>query len=160
MVERFLFAAPVVDVVALPQLGELGALCGQLVDQGGQVGGVGIGCEEAAQVGDAADGRMVPVGEKLAGRRVQEDVSDGVAAVLWPAADAGEQRQGLGVGGQDVAGPAQHVCGAGPDVFQEQAWSASAYRWACSSSSRRSAWARVSRTVLLGLVSLPCSRRT
>src|SRR6201996_8745651 len=44
------------DLVAFPQLGEVGALEQELADEGGQVGCVGIGTGQGPQAGDAAAG--------------------------------------------------------------------------------------------------------
>jgi hypothetical protein len=41
------------DVVAFPQPSELRALEQQLADEGGQIGGVGLGAGQDAQAGDA-----------------------------------------------------------------------------------------------------------
>ena len=73
MVERLLLRGGAAgDVVAFPQPGELRALEQQLADEGGQIGGVGIGAGQGAQAGDAAADLVVPVGVEVAGGGVQE----------------------------------------------------------------------------------------
>jgi hypothetical protein len=58
------------DVVAFPQLGEVGTVEQEFADEGGQVGGVGIGAGQGAQAGYAAADPVVSVGIKVACREV------------------------------------------------------------------------------------------
>ena len=90
------------DVVAFPQPGEVGAFEQQFADQGGQVGGVGIGTGQGAQAGDAAADLVVPVGVDVARCGVEEQEAADVALGGRPVVDAGVEGQRAGVGGEQV----------------------------------------------------------
>jgi hypothetical protein len=62
-------------VVAFPELGEVRAFEEEFADVVGEVGGVGRGACDGAQLGDAGPDLVVPVGEQAAGGGVEEEVA-------------------------------------------------------------------------------------
>ncbi|GAA3839634.1 hypothetical protein GCM10022403_084890 [Streptomyces coacervatus] len=73
-VEGLGLAGVPLHVVAFPQTGELRALQEEFTDEPGQVGGVGIGTGQGAQMGEAAADLVVPVLEEVGRGGVEEEL--------------------------------------------------------------------------------------
>jgi hypothetical protein len=109
MAEDLLAVPGPAHLVASPQAAEVGALDHQLTDEGSQVGGVGVAAGDGAELGDAAARLLLPVGEQVPGRGVQERVPDRVALPGGPLGQAGVQPRAARVGGEHVVGAAEYV---------------------------------------------------
>jgi hypothetical protein len=107
--EHLLAGTDPAHFVAVPQPAEVRALDQQFTDEGGQLGRVLVGPGHRPELGHAAARLLLPVGPQVARGRVQERVPDRVAMPGWPVEQAGVQPRAARVGGQHVAGRAQHV---------------------------------------------------
>ncbi|GHF05254.1 hypothetical protein GCM10014715_71750 [Streptomyces spiralis] len=82
MVEALLSAAVVLDLVGVPALGEFLAVCGEFVDEIGEVGVVGSPGGFGAQAADRVVGDALPVAVEAPGARVEEDEAGQVRRLL------------------------------------------------------------------------------
>ena len=89
-------------VVGGPPGAKLFAAGGELTDQIGQAAVVGVAASFDAQGGDAVAGDDLPLGVKVAGARVEEQVAGKVEAGGALGVDVGEQSPAEFVGSEDV----------------------------------------------------------
>jgi hypothetical protein len=98
-----------------PPAAEVRVPHGQVPDQLGELGVIGVTAGVVVQRGDGAARRHLPVAVQLTGARVEEHVPGHIALAVRPLVEVGDQRPAHPVGGQHVQAAADD---AGRDTGQ------------------------------------------